>query len=281
MTAGSVSRAVRAAIFAVVCVTTAALGHALMSAQPLPWWALVAALGTTGWAAWWLAGRERGAFAVTGSTVVAQLGLHSLFSLAQRCQAGTTVAVAPERQGAVRLLRGASGAGPVLDVQASAARILHQGDFGPGTTHPPPPTPMDAMPGMRGLAGTVDMPATSAAHMGHMDQMATMHGDMSMSQMHPMHAGHGAPGMFLAHALAALACGLWMWRGEAAAFRLARSMAAVLFAPLLLVLTTLGWIGRKPSMCPVTAVGHVVRLRGVFLQYAVSRRGPPGHSICC
>ncbi|MFF2809718.1 hypothetical protein ACFVT2_21630 [Streptomyces sp. NPDC058000] len=110
--------------------------------------------------------------------------------------------------------------------------------------------------------------------------MATMQGDMGKSQLHPMHARRGAPGMFLAHALAAPACGLWMWRGEAAAFRLARSMAAVLFAPLLFVLTTLGWIGRKPSMCPVTAAGHVVRLRGVILQCAVSRRGPPRHSIC-
>ncbi|MFE7302377.1 PE-PGRS family protein [Streptomyces sp. NPDC057579] len=278
MTAGSVLRAVRAAIFAVVCVTTAGLGHALMSEQPLPWWALTAAIGTTGWAAWWLVGRERGAFAVTGSTVVTQLGLHSLFSLAQACRAGTTVALAPERQGVARLSRGASSAAPASEPQASAARILHQAGLDPGTAHASPPAPMDAISGMSGMAGTVDAPATSAAHMGH---LATMHGDMSTSQMQPMHAGHGAPGMFLAHALAALVCGLWMWRGEAAAFRLARSVAAVLFAPLLLVLTRLGPIGRNPSKCPVGAAGHVARLRGVLLQYAVSRRGPPRHSICC
>ncbi|MGD3112669.1 PE-PGRS family protein [Streptomyces sp. YGL11-2] len=283
MTAGSVSRAVRAAIFAVVCVTTAALGHALMSAQPLPWSTLVAALGTTGWAAWWLTGRERGALLVTGSTVLAQLGLHSLFSLAQACQAGTTAEVVSERLWGIRALGGAPGAGPAPESQAPAARMLHQAGLGLGTTHASPPTPMDGMPGMGGTAGMDGMPSTSAAHMGHMGHLATTtHGDMSMSQMHSMHSmhsGHGALGMFLAHALAALVCGLWMWRGEAAAFRLARSMAAVLFAPLLLVLTTLGWIGRKPSARPVAAAGHIVRLRGVLLQYAVSRRGPPRNSI--
>ncbi|MGW2634708.1 hypothetical protein ACWC2K_36085 [Streptomyces chattanoogensis] len=230
MTAGSVSRAVRAAIFAVVCVTTAALGHALMSAQPLPWWALVAALGTTGSVAWRSAGRERGGLAVTGATVVAQLGLHSLFGLAQ------------SRPG---------------------------------------------MPGMSGMTGMADMPATSATSAVHMGQMAALHADLSQLQLMPslmpplMRSGHGALGMFLAHTLAAVACGLWLWRGEAAAFRLARSVAAVLFAPLLLVLTTLDRADLKPPARPVAAAGHVVRLSGAFLHHVLSRRGPPRPSFCC
>lgn len=231
MTTGSVSRAVRAAIFAAVCVTTAATGHALMSAQPLPWWVLVAALGTTGSVAWWLAGRERGGCVVTGSTVLAQLGLHSLFGLAQSC-------------------RGGAGA----------------------------PVATGGMPGLRetaGMAGMADMPAGSAAHMEH---LAAVHGDMNQMQL--MHSGHSPLGMFLAHTLAALVCGLWLWRGEAAAFRLARSAAAVLFAPLLLILTTLGCPGLKPSARPMTVVGHVLRLGGVLLQYVVSRRGPPKLSVC-
>ncbi|MFF4696308.1 hypothetical protein [Streptomyces chattanoogensis] len=219
MTAGSVSRAVRAAIFAVVCVTTAALGHALMSAQPLPWWALVAALGTTGSAAWRSAGRERGGLVVTGATVVAQLGLHSLFGLAQS---------------------------------------------------------RPSMPGMNGMAGMADMPAGSAVPVG---QMAALHGDMSQLPLLP--SGHGALGMFLAHTLAAVVCGLWLWRGEAAAFRLARSVAAVLFAPLLLVLTTLDRTDLKPSARPVAAAVHVVRLSGAFLHHVLSRRGPPRLSFCC
>ncbi|MFB6436577.1 hypothetical protein ACFCVY_07305 [Streptomyces sp. NPDC056411] len=215
MTTGSVSRALRAAVFAVVCVTTAALGHALMSAHPLPRWALVVAWGITGPMAWWLAGRERGGLVVTGSTVMAQLGLHALLDLAQTCPGGTA-----------------------------------------------------------GMANMTDMPSHATAHLGH---LAVAHGDMS--QLPLAHSGHGTPGMFLAHALAAVVCGLWLWRGEAAAFRLTRSAAAALFAPLLLVLTTLGWAAPKPPPRPVADSGHVVRLPGVLLHHILSRRGPPRLSV--
>ncbi|EGX54595.1 hypothetical protein SZN_37146, partial [Streptomyces zinciresistens K42] len=44
---------------------------------------------------------------------------------------------------------------------------------------------------------------------------------------------HGASaGMLLAHLLAAVLCGLWVWRGEAAAHRAGRALAAVVCAPL-------------------------------------------------
>ncbi|MEK2479152.1 PE-PGRS family protein [Streptomyces noursei] len=273
MTAGSVSRAVRAAIFAAVCVTTTALGHGLMSVQPLPWWALVAAFGATGSAAWWLAGRERGAFVITGSTVVAQLGLHSLFGLAQASPGGTVTTVAPERQWAARLLCGAYEAGPAPESQALAIRLLRQAGLDPAITHA---TPAMSMGGMQGMSGMADMPAMHAMGMGHMGSMS---GDVSQMQL--MHSGGSAIGMFLAHVLAALVCGVWLWRGEAAAFQLARSVAAVLFAPLLLVLTVSGWTGlKRPVRRPVGA-GHVVRLHGVLLQHTVSRRGPPRLSFCC
>lgn len=211
MTTGPVSRAARAAVFAAVCVTTAALGHALMSARPLPWWAWGTAWGVTGAAAWWLAARARGAAVVIGSTVVAQLGLHWLFGLAQ----------------------------------ASAPK---------------------AMNGVHGMAG---MPAASGGMGGGTDRMQILH------------SGHGPLAMFLAHAVAALVCGLWLWRGETAACRLARSVAAALFAPLLLVLATLGRTGPELPTRPVDRGGRAVRLRGVLLEYAVSRRGPPGPSFCC
>ncbi|MEE4418375.1 hypothetical protein [Streptomyces bugieae] len=212
MTAGSVSRAVRAAIFVVVCVTTAALGHAWMSAQSLPWWALVGACGATASVAWWLTGRARGGFVITGATVLAQLGLHSAFDLAQ-----------PHPGGPVSV-----------------------------------PTPRGGMPGMVGMPVVGDT-----------------------GQLHPVHSLHGTPGMFLAHALAALVCGVWLWRGEAAAFRLARSAAAVLFAPLLLVLTTLDRTGLEPPARPMARTGHVVRLREVLLHHVLSRRGPPAAPVCC
>ncbi|MGP3683601.1 hypothetical protein ACTVZO_02645 [Streptomyces sp. IBSNAI002] len=83
MTPGPCLRAVRAAMFAAVCVLLAAVGHVLMSGTGLPWWALSAAVTVTGAAAWALAGRERGLLCVTTATVAAQAALHWGFSLVQ------------------------------------------------------------------------------------------------------------------------------------------------------------------------------------------------------
>ncbi|WP_328935010.1 MULTISPECIES: hypothetical protein [unclassified Streptomyces] len=79
-----VPRLMRAAMFAAVCVTTTSLGHALMSGDTLPWWAIAYAFAGTVSGAWWLTGRERGAAAVVGATVVAQGLLHLLFALAHQ-----------------------------------------------------------------------------------------------------------------------------------------------------------------------------------------------------
>ncbi|MBV9024408.1 MAG: hypothetical protein JO362_11610 [Streptomycetaceae bacterium] len=214
MTIGPVVRTARAAIFAAVCVTTTALGHALMS-KTLPWWALGAAFFGTCAAAYCLARKERGVVVVTASTIAAQLGLHSLFDLAQ----------AP----------------------TSMADMADMAD-------------MD-----NGMAG-MDMSRMSQA------PGVTSGG---MEQLQVAHTGHGALGMFLAHLLAALVCGLWLWRGEAAAFRLARSLAGLLFTPLLLALTAQGWAGLQLPARPSTAAPLVLRLRTVLLHDVASRRGPP------
>ncbi|MFF3662060.1 hypothetical protein [Streptomyces olivochromogenes] len=83
MTAGWCSRTVRAAVFAVVCVLLAALGHVMMSGGTVPWWALGASGAVIGGAGWCLAGRERGLPLVVSAVVAAQAVLHSVFSLAQ------------------------------------------------------------------------------------------------------------------------------------------------------------------------------------------------------
>ncbi|MDH2388075.1 hypothetical protein QCN29_04585 [Streptomyces sp. HNM0663] len=83
MTAGRGTRAVRAAVFAVVCVLLAALGHAVMSGTPVPRWAMAAGCAATAAAAWAPTRRERGLGAVTAATVAVQTLLHSGFSLAQ------------------------------------------------------------------------------------------------------------------------------------------------------------------------------------------------------
>ncbi|MGW1519608.1 hypothetical protein [Streptomyces sp. NPDC002287] len=65
MTSGRCCRAVRAALFAAVCVLLAATGHLLMSGRPVPWWALAGAFAATAAGSWALAAGERGRRAVT------------------------------------------------------------------------------------------------------------------------------------------------------------------------------------------------------------------------
>ncbi|MGW1216757.1 hypothetical protein ACWD5F_44695 [Streptomyces sp. NPDC002499] len=83
MRPGWCSRAIRAAVFAAVCVVLAALGHVMMSGAYVPAWALAAGLAVTGVAGWCLAGRERGLPLIVTVVVAAQTALHSAFSLAQ------------------------------------------------------------------------------------------------------------------------------------------------------------------------------------------------------
>ncbi|MBW5425223.1 hypothetical protein GKQ77_27305 [Streptomyces sp. BG9H] len=229
MTSGPAFRLARAAVFAAVCVVTTAFGHALMSGASLPWWAVGYAFAATSAAAWWLTGRERGAPAVIGATVVAQLALHELFGVAQRM--GPPTARAGDGMGGTD-----------------------------GMNHMNHPMPMPSSAGAPGghatAATTAPMPDEGASH-------------WVMSVF-----GHSGTGMFLAHLVAALICALWLWRGEAAAFRTGRALAAAVFVPLRLALSVL-LTALPPAPPHVGALVPVPRLRGVLLQYAVSRRGPP------
>ncbi|MEU7576399.1 hypothetical protein AB0B50_02175 [Streptomyces sp. NPDC041068] len=243
MTSGPAFRLARAAVFAAVCVVATALGHSLMSAAPLPWWAVGYAFAATTAAAWWLTGRERGAPTVVGATVAAQLALHELFGLAQRMSGATGS-------------HGARGSGAGASAMAS-----HGG--GDGMDHMNHAMPMSdpAMPSMpTGSAG-------NGMSSGAMPDEGVSHWIMSVF-------GHSDFGMFLAHVVAALICALWLWRGEAAAFRTGRALAAAFFVPLRFVLAIL--VAALPPAPPhVGALVPVPRLRGVLLQYVVSRRGPP------
>ncbi|MEV1083170.1 hypothetical protein AB0I98_33980 [Streptomyces sp. NPDC050211] len=91
MTAGWCSRAVRAAVFAAVCVLLAALGHVLMSGAHVPTWTLAAGVAGTGVVGWGLAGRERGLALVVTVVVVAQTALHQAFSYAQSVSGSTSM----------------------------------------------------------------------------------------------------------------------------------------------------------------------------------------------
>ncbi|MFF9030967.1 hypothetical protein [Streptomyces iakyrus] len=81
MTVGWCARAIRAAVFAAVCVVLAALGHVMMSGDHVPLSTLLAGWAVTGAAGWCLAGRERGLRPVVGVAMAVQTALHSAFSL--------------------------------------------------------------------------------------------------------------------------------------------------------------------------------------------------------
>ncbi|MDX3229109.1 hypothetical protein [Streptomyces sp. ME19-01-6] len=221
MEAGHVLRALRAAVFAAVCVLLAALGHALMSGAAVPWWVIGAAVPVTGGVAWCLTGRERGPLAVVAATVGAQTALHAAFTLAQ----DTIVTV------------------------------------GAGT-------------GTAAASGTSPMRMPMSMSMSeHAHHMAHAHDVMAVAPL-PGGQRDGALGMWSAHLLAALVCGLWLSGGEQAAFRLVRALAVGLFAPLL---TLLYGAPRVPARPRVRAVRHggAQRLRLLQLAHVIATRGPP------
>ncbi|WP_328674633.1 hypothetical protein OG905_21185 [Streptomyces sp. NBC_00322] len=97
MTVGRGVRAVRAAVFAAVCVLLAVIGHVLMSQTGVPWWTVGAGAVITGAAAWCLAERERTLLPVVLFAVAAQTALHTAFSLAQTAARPTAPHMPPMR----------------------------------------------------------------------------------------------------------------------------------------------------------------------------------------
>ncbi|MGW6785225.1 hypothetical protein [Streptomyces sp. NPDC054987] len=89
-------RALRAVMFAALCVVLAATGHMLMSGTAVPWWALPLGFGAAAATAWSLAGHERGILCVTGAAVAVQAVLHSAFSVAQSLVGPASPAASPD-----------------------------------------------------------------------------------------------------------------------------------------------------------------------------------------
>ncbi|MFC5218272.1 hypothetical protein [Streptomyces coerulescens] len=236
MTAGWGVRTIRAAVFASVCVLLAALGHVLMSGRTVPWWTLAAGAVLTGGAGWCLAGRERGLPLVVSVVVAAQGGLHTAFEFAQSSTATATA----HDMGSMSMHGG-----------SMSGSSLHGGSM--------EPLSMDAMSslGSMGSAGSM-----SLGHMGmqHMD----MGHDMGVTSSF---------GMFAAHTLAALLCGLWLGHGERAAFRILRAVAGWLAAPLRLSLA-LPAPPHRPRLRPRR--GRSDRApRLLPLAHTITSRGPP------
>lgn len=85
-------------------------------------------------------------------------------------------------------------------------------------------------------------------------------------------------GMLLAHLLAAVACGVWLWRGEAAVHRIGRALAAALFAPFRRVCRVLfRTVDRRevPTCRAADGATEDSRSTPSSLRHSVVRRGPP------
>lgn len=215
-------RALRAALFAAVCATLAAVGHSSMSAHSVPVSSLLTAFAVTTALAWAAAGRRRGPLALVPGLAAVQGVLHLIFGA------------------------GESGGG--------AAAAGH-------------------MAGMAGMTGMTGMTGTASAMSMPMPVSLPMDGGASSGM--GVGTGSGA-GMLAAHALAALACGLWLARGEAALFALARTAGALALAPLRVALAAVRLlVPVPPRPRPVRPRAHARVPRGVLLAQAVSRRGPP------
>ncbi|MGV9388409.1 hypothetical protein ACWDQL_04640 [Streptomyces olivaceus] len=256
MTVRGWCRAVRAGVFAAVCVLLAALGHATMSGEPVPWWTLAAGAGATGAVGWLLAGRERGLPLVVTVVTAAQLVLHETFSKAQTL-AAPSFSHPPASTG----------------TGSPYAHSLHTGSLG---THSMGSTGMSWMhTGSMGGMDTGSMGGMDMGSMGGMDMSGAAHVGHGMPGLGHVHSMSGASsvGMFAAHLLAAVLCGLWLAHGERAVFRVLRAAAAWLAAPLRLLLALPTPVCRPSVRRRRTAVvDATVRL---LLRSSLTFRGPP------
>lgn len=128
MTAGWCARAMRAAVFAAMCVLLAALGHVLMSGSDVPAWALAAGGAVTGAVGWCLAGRERGLPFIVTVVVAAQTVLHEAFSYAQSTS-GTSDGSASMDMSGMGSMDGSIGMGP-MRMGSMDMGAMHRGHTG-------------------------------------------------------------------------------------------------------------------------------------------------------
>ncbi|MFJ9340862.1 hypothetical protein ACIRP0_16430 [Streptomyces sp. NPDC101733] len=256
-------RATRAAMFAAVCVVLAAVGHSSMSGTDLPLGWLLGAFAVTAGLARTATGRRCGPVGITSALLLAQGALHLVFSWAE----------ARNRAGSPSPSRADAPAG------AAAAMSGHHHTAGP------------SMPGvgdaaaMADGAGMADMPdmAGMADAAGHgagagVGAVAGV-GPGGVADLLAM-AGHGGLAMIAVHLLAALLCGLWLARGEAAVFRWARAAGAAalvaarpLSRALALLRTRSAPVPAPPAHRP--AYVRPRRLRGAVHAHTAVRRGPP------
>ncbi|MFI1468821.1 hypothetical protein [Streptomyces wuyuanensis] len=216
------------------------MGHSFTSGDDLPPAAVLGALALTT-AGGWLAGtRRRGPLPIGAALLGVQGALHLLLAGSEPHAAGHT---APHRHiggtGTAAADSVLADGAPAVDAVMSGASSAHSAGTSAGTLFP----------------DIADIAAQTS-------QLST-----------------GPAGMLAAHVLGAAVCALWLARGEAAFFRLARTVGTVCaapFTPLRLLLAVV----RVPEAPRPPRPGHRTRrLHGVVLTHSLSRRGPPGGPV--
>ncbi|MER5812051.1 hypothetical protein ABT143_28360 [Streptomyces sp. NPDC002033] len=283
-------RATRAAMFAAVCVTLAAVGHSSMSGMDIPFGWLLGAFAVTAGLAWPATWRRCGPVGIGAALLGAQAALHLAFSAsgAHRMPAAHTPGHphAPGPPGAAA--HGASDAHGMADLAAHGASGM-PGMEGMADAAAHGTSGLDAMAahgaadahgmadaaahGASGMAGVADAGVHAVAG------MADMAGD-GVAGVFGM-AGRGGFGMIAVHLLAGLFCAAWLAWGEAAVFRLAGTLGATallaarpLARALALVRTRVALVPAPPAHCPPYVRPR--RLRGAVHAHTAVRRGPPG-----
>ncbi|MFE3768839.1 hypothetical protein [Streptomyces sp. NPDC057579] len=116
-------RALRAALFATLCVTLSSASHVLLSRMPLPPVTVVATGAAVFALAYALAGRERGYWRIAGLLLPLELAADAVFSLGQHTCYGPDGTPAPpvHSLGTMLLCGGGPVGGPL-------AQLTHEGD---------------------------------------------------------------------------------------------------------------------------------------------------------
>ncbi|WP_280671163.1 MULTISPECIES: hypothetical protein [unclassified Kitasatospora] len=250
-------RMLRAVVFATLCVALAATAHVSMSEAMLPGSVLLGAFAGTAGGTWLLAGSRRGPAAISVWMVAVQAALHVLFE--------ATASVGP---GAGQAVRGAPDWVNLLLCSPGGANLAGMSPEGLARTAGLDPdtlsvTGSGGMAPMHGMAAMADLQGTGTAH--------SMVGMGSAPLVDGLSAG-----MLSAHLLAALACALLLWRGEAAIvglFEVLRTLAGALLP--VLALLVLAPRGCEPAAPARPRPCHTRLPRLAVLSHALLRRGPP------
>ncbi|MGW7441874.1 hypothetical protein [Kitasatospora sp. NPDC054795] len=301
-------RLLRAVVFAALCVAMAATAHVAMAGPGVSPGVLAGGFGAVLGLTWLLAGKRRGLGVISLWMVVAQTALHQLFEQAGALSRGggglgrlatTDWAAlllcnpdrAPSGLSPVELARmaGIDPDVPPLTGSLRPTAGTHHGAPGPTAVHP-------KLSGTTGMAGTTGMPAGPHAMPdgtfhgdGSYDAAQDLVGGSTQGPAHDMAHGmsHGmSPGMAAAHVLAALACALLLWRGDAALvrlFELLGALGSVVAGALLLPLLALFArpFGHRAPAPPRPVDDRARPPRSVLLTHAVVRRGPPAFALAC